>query len=157
MSNFPLIIFFIAQQYCSRRSHANNFEREVDLALVKARRTSLLALHLLVGLNALAGGYFGLSGAPQVPIDWLDGSPFQSYFIPSLILLFVVGGSQFLAAFFLFRKSPSSLKLSKLAGAILLVWIIVQVSIIGYVSWLQPAIAMIAGVNFLLASWMHRR
>jgi hypothetical protein len=50
-------------------------------------------------LNALGGGYYGLSGAPDVPTDWLDGGPFTTYVIPSLVLVFVVGGSFVVAAY----------------------------------------------------------
>src|SRR5687768_13830790 len=56
-------------------------------------RASLVALLALVGVNALAGGYYAVSGAPGVPVEWLRGTPFQSYLIPGLILFCVVGGS----------------------------------------------------------------
>jgi len=103
-------------------------------------------------LNAFGGGYYGLSGAEGVPVELLEGSPFRSYFVPSLILLVVVGGSFFFAAIAVVAGSPIA-RISALgAGAIVLVWIVVQVSIIGYVSWLQPATA-IAGLLILLLAW----
>jgi hypothetical protein len=51
-------------------------------------------------LNAFAGGYYGMSGAEDVPKEWLEGSPFDNYFIPGFVLFIVVGGS--------FRWSRSS-------------------------------------------------
>ena len=36
--------------------------------------------------NAVGGGIYGLSGAPGVPVEWLEHTPFPSYVIPSLIL-----------------------------------------------------------------------
>jgi len=48
-------------------------------------------------LNAFGGGYYGLSGAEGVPTEWLEGSPFSDYTVPSVILL-VVGGSFLVAA-----------------------------------------------------------
>jgi hypothetical protein len=39
------------------------------------------------------------------------------------------------------------------AGAVVLVWIVAQVTIIGYASWMQPATA-IAGLLILLLAWV---
>ncbi len=44
---------------------------------------SLLAF---VAANAVGGGFYGVSGAEGVPIEWLRGSPFTTYLVPSLIL-----------------------------------------------------------------------
>jgi hypothetical protein len=49
-------------------------------------------------LNAFGGGWYGLSGARGVPTEWLRGSPFRDYSVPSLLLLVVVGGSFLIAA-----------------------------------------------------------
>ena len=38
-------------------------------------------------LNAFGGGVYGLSGAEGVPLELLEGSPFKTYFVPSLILM----------------------------------------------------------------------
>jgi hypothetical protein len=49
-----------------------------------AIRYSLGSLLAFGALNAIGGGYYGLSGAAGVPKAWLEGSPFSDYFIPSL-------------------------------------------------------------------------
>lgn len=104
-------------------------------------------------LNAVAGGYYGLSGAEGVPLEWLEGGPFKSYYIPSLILLVVVGGSFLFAAIAVLANFRIA-RLSALgAGAVVLLWIAVQVSIIGYVSWMQPA-TTIGGLLILFMSWL---
>jgi hypothetical protein len=56
-------------------------------------RYTLGGLLALVAVNAFGGGYYGLAGAEGIPREWLAGSPFHSYFVPSLFLLVVVGGS----------------------------------------------------------------
>lgn len=123
-----------------------------------AKDRSALIRYLLGGLlafgalNAFGGGYYGLSGAEGVPVELLEGSPFRSYFVPSLILFVVVGGSFLFAAIVVFAKSPSARLSALAAGAIVLVWIVVQVSIIGYVSWLQPTTAA-AGILILVLAW----
>ena len=33
-----------------------------------------------------------MAGAENVPVEWLQGSPFHSYFIPGLFLFLTVGG-----------------------------------------------------------------
>ncbi len=40
-------------------------------------RYALGALLAFAALNAFGGGYYAMSGAKDVPIDWLKGSPFE--------------------------------------------------------------------------------
>jgi hypothetical protein len=101
-------------------------------------------------LNAFGGGYYGLSGAEGVPVAWLEGSPFQSYFVPSLVLFVVIGGSLLFAAITVFADSRIARLSAAASGGIVLVWIPVQVAIIGYVSWMQPTTA----VGGLLVLWL---
>ncbi|HEX5025235.1 MAG TPA: hypothetical protein VFV68_08175 [Agriterribacter sp.] len=58
---------------------------------------------LLLAINAFAGGYFGMTGAPAIPTEWLKGSPLLNYFIPGLMLFAGVGGSALFAARMIFR------------------------------------------------------
>jgi hypothetical protein len=90
-------------------------------------------------LNAFAGGYYGMSGAEDVPKDWLEGSPFDDYFLPGLVLFVVVGGTFLAAAIAVFAKLHIARSAAFAAGAIVLGWLAVETAIIGYVSWMQPA------------------
>ena len=105
----------------------------------------------VVALNAGAGGYYALSGAENVPVEWLDSSPFSSYTVPGLILLVLVGGSAAVGAVAVFAQARTARLAALAAGLVLLVWILVQVSIIGYVSWLQPTMAAAAITILALA------
>ena len=109
------------------------------------------ALQLLIAVNAIGGGVFGLTGAPGVPREWLAGSPFSSYLVPSLVLIGAVGGVHLVAAVRVWRRPPHARGLSAAAGATLGGWIAVQVAIIGYVSWLQPAMGAAALVELAFA------
>ena len=112
-----------------------------------------LGLLLAFGaLNAFAGGYYGLSGAPGVPLEWLAGSPFEDYFVPSVILFVVVGGTLGFAALAALAGFRAARRSAFIAGTIVLGWIIVQVAIIGYVSWMQPA-TFIGGLAVLMLAW----
>jgi amino acid transporter len=106
-----------------------------------AIRYGLATLLGFGAINAFGGGYYGLSGAPGVPVVWLEGGPFSDYTVPSLILLIVVGGSLLVAAVAVLAHSGIARASALTAGAVVLVWIVVQVAIIGYVSWMQPATA----------------
>jgi hypothetical protein len=105
-------------------------------------------------LNAFGGGFYGLSGAEGVPLELLEGSPFRTYFVPSLILFVVVGGSFLSAAIAVLARLRIARLSAQCAGGVVLIWIVVQVSIIGYVSWMQPATAAaglaILGLSLLL-------
>ncbi len=111
----------------------------------RAPRRALVGLLALVAVNAVGGGLYGLSGAPEVPVAWLAGSPFADYTVPSLCLLGLVGGLALAAAVVVARRRPGGRALAALAGGVLIAWIVVQVGVIGPVSWLQPAM-LVAGV-----------
>ena len=110
----------------------------------------------IVALNAFGGGYYALSGAEGVPVEWLEASPFSNYIVPGILLLVVVGGSAALGAVAVFARMRSARLAALAAGIILLVWIVVQVSIIGYVSWLQPTMAVVALLIVALAFLLPR-
>lgn len=103
-------------------------------------------------MNAFGGGYYGLAGAKGIPTEWLEGSVFRDYFIPSLVLLVVVGGSFLVAALAVFARWRRAALLAAGAAAVVIGWLAVQVSIIGYVSWMQPVTA-IAAVVILVLAW----
>ena len=124
-----------------------------DQSQSSAVRYALSGLLVFGALNAFAGGYYGLSGAKGVPVEWLHGSPFNDYSVPSLILFIVVGGSLLIAAITVFARARIARTSAIVAGAIVLIWIAVQVAILGDVSWMQPATA-IGGALILLLTWL---
>lgn len=117
---------------------------------MRATKITLVVLQLILFVNACGGAWYGLAGARDIPASWLEGSPFQSYLIPSLFLLIAVGGSMLLATVLWLlgsrvaggRRAPWA---SIAAGSILVGWIVAQVAMIGYVSWMQPA-CFVAGL-----------
>jgi len=116
----------------------------------KVIRSILGCLLLLLALNAFGGGYYGMSGAKGIPAEWLINSPFKNYFVPGLVLFACVGGPALAASIMTFRGHAQANKAAAICGAIVISWLIVQVAVIGFVSWLQPAVAIIAVVIFLL-------
>ncbi len=104
----------------------------------------------LLALNALGGGYYGMAGAENVPLEWLEGSPFKSYFIPSLILFLVIGGSAIMASIMVFNNHQYAPKAAFISGILVLIWIATQMAIIGYVSWMQPTIVLVGIIIIFL-------
>ncbi|HET9919912.1 MAG TPA: hypothetical protein VFQ30_08735 [Ktedonobacteraceae bacterium] len=67
----------------------------------KGIRIALFVIEVFVGLGAVLGGVGLLTGAIPfmiMPVELLQGTPFNSYMIPGLVLLVVVAGSFLFAA-----------------------------------------------------------
>lgn len=125
---------------------------------VVVRRRLLFTIEAIVAVNAFGGATWGLAGAKDVPREWLEGTPLDSYVVPSLILLIAIGGGMGAAATALLINHRRALELSIAAGLILIGWIVVQVLMIapnGGVSWLQPTM-FAAGVLVAALGWQLR-
>ncbi len=122
----------------------------------KMVRYSMGVLLAFAALNAFGGGYYAMAGAEGVPLEWLEGSPFRNYLIPGIFLFVVVGGAFLTAAILAFVRSRHARMAAFLAVAVVFGWLAVQLSIIGYVSWMQPVTAIVALVILLLALKLPR-
>ncbi len=120
--------------------------------LSKSVRNILGSLLAFISVNAFAGGYYGMAGAKNIPVEWLRGTPFSTYFLPSLFLFLVIGGTTLFAAITVFKKHPLGTKIALISATIIILWLIIQVIMIGYVSWMQPVTAFIALVIIFLTS-----
>jgi len=91
----------------------------------------LIILEFFVGVTAVQGG-FGLiiTNGLGVPVYLLSGSPFDSFLIPGLFLLFVVGGTSLAASYSLLRKYKRALDFSAISGISLLIFEFVQLYVI---------------------------
>ncbi len=115
-------------------------------------RRVLITLQVFVAVMAAGGATYGLAGAEGVAVEWLEGTPFSDYTIPSVILGSAVGGSAAAAVAGLLLRRRWGPIVAFLAADTLLVWIIVQVALIGYVSWLQPFMFAVGVVEGVLAA-----
>jgi hypothetical protein len=101
-------------------------------------RWGLVLVEGLVGITAVRGGYSLIAtNGLGMPIEFLQSSPFESFLIPGLILLFIVGGSNLIAALLIWRRSKYALEASAVAGFGLLIWIVVEQYIIAHPHVLQ--------------------
>jgi len=98
-------------------------------------------LQAIIAISALPSGLlmmiFPEGPMTSMPISMLKGSPFANFFLPGLILFSVIGLGHAIAGVMTFRRR----RLCGAAGAVmglgLMIWIFVQVSMIGGGHWLQ--------------------
>lgn len=119
-----------------------------------SKRTRPVALYLLLagllfqGLSGLAGGA-GLVADPsgrllQMPQGLLEGAPFEDYLIPGLILFSVLGVFPLVAFNGLWRERAWAWPAALVVGIALVVWIGVEMLMIGYQA--QPPLQLIYGL-----------
>lgn len=99
---------------------------------------------VIVGFTAIGAIYGGLSmvfmpsgGLLSLSTGLLDGSPFVDYLVPGIFLFVFVGLFHLAALIYLLKKLPRTKEVMFAAAAVLAVWMIVQLLIIGYVFILQ--------------------
>jgi uncharacterized BrkB/YihY/UPF0761 family membrane protein len=113
---------------------------------------------LVQGISGIIGG-MGLVGDPsghsmQIPSHWLQGSPFDDYLIPGLVLLFGLGVVPLIVMIGLWRRRFWARPAALGVGAALVVWIGVQILMIGYHAW--PPLQLIygtLGIVIALLAW----
>jgi hypothetical protein len=99
----------------------------------KIIRIALIVIELFVGLWAVIGGVGLVTGAIQflqMPVEYLQGTPFSDYIIPGLLLLIAVGGSFLFAAATILSSRVLGVLASALGGLILIGFEFVEVLII---------------------------
>ncbi len=97
---------------------------------------TLLVLLIVQGVGAIGGG-LSLTMAPdgsimRMPTSFLEGSPFDDYLIPGLILLLVLGVLPLATAVGLWLRRRWAWYAAVTVGAGLIIWILVQITIIPY-------------------------
>lgn len=126
----------------------------------RAARIALVALQTLMGLVAVVSGpaLIATDGLGMPP-GWMEASPFGSYAIPGLVLM-IVGLVNLTGAVAVWRSLPWGGAASAVAGLLWVGWFVVQVAVIGFVSWQQP-FYFVVGILILtlatpsLAGWLR--
>lgn len=95
-----------------------------------------MALEIFLSIGALAGGaalIFGPRGEIiALPLSALTGSPFDTYFVPGLILFGVLGLGSLAGALLAWFRHPLAPLAASVVGVGLLIWLAVEIAIIGY-------------------------
>ena len=119
--------------------------------------TTLLGLLLFVGIGAVYGGVELVRNGMGMPLDWLDRLPVDTWTWPGVALLATVALPQLATAWLVWRRDPRAGVVGVLAGAALVLWIVVQLALLPRYFFLQPVIAGIGILEVLVAGWwIHR-
>lgn len=102
----------------------------------------LQGIHRFLGVSAIVSGILflldPLGGLLAIPIEELEGTPFTDYRIPGLLLFVLIGLGNSIA-FYVNRRQRGLVPYSAIfSGGVLMVWIVVQVLMIGLTFFLQP-------------------
>lgn len=82
-------------------------------------------------ISALVGmGGLTLGGGMGLPPEWLEGSAFDSYFWPGIILGVVVGGAQAAALTTQYQRREMAMGMHAAAGLIMVIWIFVELALL---------------------------
>ncbi len=123
----------------------------------EADRVTLIIFELFMGAMAVACGVILMAGLADdvlgMHTDLLEGTWFSSYVLPGLILAVAVGGSQFLAAYALWRREAWDMLASFATGVVLMGWIAGEVLLLGWIAphGLQPFCFVYGAAEAILA------
>jgi len=114
-------------------------------------------IELLVAASAVYGGVGLIAGnAIGMPDDWLAGTPFGSWVLPSVLLLLVVAAPMTVAAVLELRRSRWAAVASVTAGAAQIGWIAAQLLIMQRYNVLQPVMVAVGLTVVLIAIAVRR-
>lgn len=100
----------------------------------------LLALHVFVGIGAMAGGFAAISNPQEplgAPIELLKNSPFSDFLIPGIVLFTVIGLGNIISAAAVSFKSKFQGYISGVFSWALVIWIVIQCIMINAIGFLH--------------------
>jgi hypothetical protein len=119
------------------------------------------ALLLFVGIAAVIGGLDVIldpSGESLgVSVSLLMNSPFENFLIPGIVLFTVMGITGLLVSYLTFKQHLISGGATILLGFIIIIWIVLQVYWIGWLTLLQPTFLVIGFAEIILGFVLHSR
>ena len=113
-----------------------------------------IALHIFIGIGALAGGFSAVSN-PESPMgispDMLKNGPFDNFLIPGLFLMIVLGCGNLIAAGLIIKQHKWWPYVSGGMGDILVLWIVIQCLILFTIAGLHIIFFILGAIQSLLA------
>jgi len=95
-------------------------------------RWALVVVGAFNALSAVGGGIGLLTpGSMGIPLSTIEGSVFPDFTWPALILVVVIGGTQAVAVVAELRRRPAARFLAAVAGFAMIIWIFVELAIMG--------------------------
>lgn len=104
-------------------------------------RIILGVLEMIVALSAIPTGISMIispdGSGMGMDLTWLESSPFESYLIPGIFLVFFIGILQLTGAWLTFRKSTVAGNFGMAVGMILIFWLLAQIYYLELTHFLQ--------------------
>ena len=126
------------------------------------KRTAYFAegvLQSFIGIGAVICGALLVIGPDgrylQMPIDMLRNSPFRDFLIPGVILFVVNGAGNIISAVLCFKMHRLAGFAGLFFGFGLVIWLFVQISMIGGGNWLQYLYFVLGILELLLGIVMR--
>jgi hypothetical protein len=120
-----------------------------------------VVLLLFNGIGAVYGGLHLLlhpdGSSIGLSTDWLKHSPFDSFFIPGLVLFLVNGVFNFFVLWLLVSNKPKSGPYVLAQGALLSGWILIQIMMLQAVYFLHYTLGGVGLALMLLGYLLWRR
>lgn len=122
-------------------------------------KNGLALFQLLIGFGALLGGWMLITdptgGELGMSIAWLTGTPFANFLIPGIVLFTINGLGTLIASLCTFKSVRFSGEAAIALGMFMILWISIQVGLIGYMNFLQP-LYFAVGILEALGGWLLR-
>lgn len=122
----------------------------------KAMKTLLFILVSFLAVTATLSGLWMMSnpdgGFMQLPASLLSGTPFSSFRLPGILMTCLIGGSNFLAVYYLLQSHRNRYRWVMYGAFITISWGILQVFMNQRVYWPEFLYAGVA-VLILLLAW----
>ncbi|MGV9671646.1 hypothetical protein ACWDPV_13805 [Gordonia sp. NPDC003504] len=116
----------------------------------------LAVVEAFIAYQAVSGGVALIDDRWGMPREWLQRTPFDTWIGPGWVLITLIGIPQALAALVVVVDARPAVLAGFLAGASLLVWIVIQLALLQVFFFLQPVIA-VAGLIEIGLAWLWRR
>jgi hypothetical protein len=113
---------------------------------------ALVGISLFNALSAIGGGIGLVTGALPVPTSLLSHTPFDSYVVPGLFLLVIMGGSSLAGAVALMTHVRQARPIAAATGLMMVGWIFGETIIVQGFSWLQ-GLYLLTGLLVAVGSW----
>ena len=121
----------------------------------RKRRWLLEVILAVLGIQAFYGGIQLMRDAFAFPVDWLDPLPFDSWVIPGLLLMALIGVPAFGLLGLHVADNRYADPVTVAFGCGIMAWILVQLFFIPFF-FLQPLV-FVLGLTLTLVAWSRMR
>ena len=118
-------------------------------------------LQIFIGMGALSGGLPMIltpnGGSSGLNTDILQNTPFTNFLIPGILLFTINGIGSLVGAYFSLKFKKQTGFFGIFLGIALIIWIITQMYLLGFVSWLQPLFGTLGVLELVLGIIIYRK